>query len=109
MAGGRGWRDSSAHPPSLLPRDLAPLYRPDTAESAAPWRAPVMCSDSEWRYLHLHIKAVSGNASRTCVAVLMLPLPTCSPRALQRKASHCHRARTSMIYEPSVASDVPVA
>lgn len=51
----------------------------------------------------------SGNASRTRVSVLMLPLPTCSQCALQRKASHRHCARTSMIYEPSVASDVPVA
>ncbi|CAK6964358.1 unnamed protein product, partial [Scomber scombrus] len=51
----------------------------------------------------------SGNVSRAHVAELMLPLPTCSQRALQRKASHRLRARTSMIYEPSVASDVPVA
>lgn len=44
---------------------------------------------------------------------LLLPLPTCSCCSLAlflwRKASRRRRARTSMIYEPSVASDVPVA
>lgn len=56
-----------------------------------------------------HSPSHSGNVSRARVAVLMLPLPTCSRRALQRKASRRHWAHTSMIYEPSVASDVPVA
>lgn len=51
----------------------------------------------------------SGYVSSAHVAELMLPQPTCSQCALQRKASHRHRARTFMIYEPSVASDVPVA
>lgn len=49
-----------------------------------------------------------GNASRTHAAELVLPLPTCSRCVLQRKASHWLCSRTSMIYEPSVASDVPV-